>query len=169
MIDSERRESARAAPDFAYGTNAGESKTLKDHRSAKIVLLVMLNLHDTEERLKQLDAMLSQLQSASVEIIIVPNLIDQLFVAGKLPGLIVSEGGREIVESYKLFARSFNDEGPILNTPHEEYLIDKQGYIRAHWLPAENDTWQNIDRLMSQVELLRKEKPRAPAPKEHVH
>ena len=65
------------APDFAYGTNAGEPKTLKDHRGTKIVLLVMLNLQDTEERLKQLDRILPQLQSSGVEIIIVPNLIDQ--------------------------------------------------------------------------------------------
>jgi putative copper resistance protein D len=50
-----------------------------------------------------------------------------------------------------------------------EYLIDKQGYIRARWLPTENDAWRNIDRLFSQVELLRKERPRTPAPDDHVH
>ena len=157
------------APDFAYGTNTGESKTLRDHRGAKIVLLVMLNLQDTEERLKQLDAILPQLRSSGVEIIIVPNLIDQFYVADKLPGAIVSEGGREITETYKLFARSFNDENPVLNTPHVEYLIDKQGYIRARWLPAENDAWRKSELLMAQVNLLRKEKPRAPAPDDHVH
>jgi hypothetical protein len=110
-----------------------------------------------------------QLKSSGVEIIIVPNLIDQLYVADKLPGAIVSEGGREITETYKLFARSFNDENPVLNTPHVEYLIDKQGYIRARWLPAENDAWRKSELLMAQVDLLRKEKPRAPAPEEHVH
>ena len=157
------------APDFAYGTNAGEPKTLKDHRGTKIVLLVMLNLQDTEERLKQLDRILPQLQSSGVEIIIVPNLIDQFYVADKLPGAIVSEGGREITETYKLFARSFNDENPVLNTPHVEYLIDKQGYIRARWLPAENDAWRKSELLMAQVDLLRQEKPRAPAPDDHVH
>ncbi len=157
------------APDFAYGTSAGEPKTLRDHRGAKIILLVMLNLQDTEERLKQLDAVMPQLKSSGVEIIIVPNLIDQLYVTDKLPGAIVSEGGREITETYKLFARSFNDENPVLNTPHVEYLIDKQGYIRARWLPAENDAWRKSELLMAQVDLLRKEKPRAPAPDEHVH
>ena len=157
------------APDFAYGTNTGESKTLRDHRGTKIVLLVMLNLQDTEERLKQLDAILPQLRSSGVEIIIVPNLIDQFYVADKLPGAIVSEGGREIAETYKLFARSFADENPILRTPHVEYLIDKQGYIRARWLPAENDAWRKSELLMAQVDLLSKETPRAPAPDEHVH
>jgi putative copper export protein/mono/diheme cytochrome c family protein len=157
------------APDFAYGTNAGDSKTLKDHRGDRIVLLVALNLQDTEERLRQLGGARQQLQSAGVEIIVVPNPIDQLFVADKLPGLIMTEGIREISDSYSLFARSFADQNPLTGTPHVEYLIDKQGYIRARWLPAENDAWRKIDLLLKQVELLRNEKPRAPAPDDHVH
>jgi hypothetical protein len=73
-------------------------------------------------------------------------------------------------ETYSLFRRSFADEksdAPLLR--HMELLIDKQGYIRARWLLAEGDAWRNLDSLMSQIELLRKEKPRAPAPDEHVH
>jgi putative copper resistance protein D len=90
-------------------------------------------------------------------------------VAERLSGLIASEGIREISETYKLFARSFSDESLVAGPRHVEFLIDKQGYIRARWLPAENDAWRNIDRLLSQIELLRKEKPRGPAPDEHVH
>jgi hypothetical protein len=52
-------------------------------------------------------------------------------VADRLPGLIVTEGIREIVETYKLFARSFSDEGPITGSRHVEFLIDKQGYVRS--------------------------------------
>jgi hypothetical protein len=66
----------------------------------------------------------------------------------------VSEGIREISETYKLFARSFSDERLITSA--------RQGYIRARWLPAENDTWQKIGSLLKQVELLRTEKPRPP-------
>lgn len=157
------------APDFTYGINSGQTRTLKDHRGRKIVLLVLLNIADTEERLQQLGAARARLESAGVETIVVPNPIDLLFVSDKLPGLIVNEGIREIAETYKLFARSFNDESPPAATPHVEYLIDKQGYIRARWLPAENDAWRNLDRLFSQIELLRKEKSRAPAPDDHVH
>ena len=133
------------------------------------MLLILLNVADTEERLQQLGAARARLESAGVETIVVPNPIDLLFVRDKLPGLIVNEGIREIAETYRLFARSFNDENPLAATPHVEYLIDKQGYIRARWLPVENDAWRNLDRLFSQVESLRKEKPRAPAPDDHVH
>jgi putative copper resistance protein D len=65
--------------------------------------------------------------------------------------------------------RSFSDERLITSARHVEFLIDKQGYIRARWLPAENDAWRKIDVLLKQVELLRNEQPRAPAPDEHVH
>ena len=157
------------APDFNYGTSTGESRTLKDHRGDKIVLLVLLNLAATEKRLQQLAISLPQLRAAGVEVIVVPNLIDYLYVANKLPGLIVNEGIREITETYKLFARSFSDENLITTTPHVEFLIDKQGYIRARWLPAESEAWSKIAGLLSQVELLRNEKPRAAAPDDHVH
>ncbi len=98
-----------------------------------------------------------------------PNLIDRLFVDKQLPGLIVSEGIREITQTYKLFARSFAGDDAITATPHAEFLIDKQGYIRARWLPAENAAWHKVDLLMQQIDALRKEKPTAPAPDDHVH
>ncbi len=132
-------------------------------------MLVLLNVVDTEERLQQISAALPQMKAAGVEVIVVPNLIDYFFVAEKLPGLIVNEGIREIAETYAIFARSFTDENLLTSTPHVEFFIDKQGYIRARWLAAEGDAWRDFTGLMSQVELLKKEKPRAPAPDEHVH
>jgi hypothetical protein len=48
-------------------------------------------------------------------------------------------------------------------------LIDKQGYIRARWLPAESNGWRKFDVLMQQIDALRKENPTTPAPDEHVH
>ena len=157
------------APDFAYETNNGAARTLKDHRGNKIVLLILLNLQDTEARLRELGSVSALLQAAEVEIVVVPNLIDRLFVDKQLPGLIVSEGIREITQTYKLFARSFAADDAITATPHVEFLIDKQGYIRARWLPAENAAWHKVDLLMQQIDALRKEKPTAPAPDDHVH
>ena len=136
---------------------------------SKIVAVILRDIKSTEERLKMLEDALPSLDSAQVEIIVIRNLVDLLNVANRLPGLIVTEGFREIYETYKLFARSFSDESLVTGTRHVESLIDKQGYIRSRWLPAENEGWKNFDRLITQVELLRKERPRAPAPDEHVH
>jgi hypothetical protein len=33
----------------------------------------------------------------------------------------------------------------------------------------ESEAWHKIEMLLKQIELLRNEKPRAPAPDEHVH
>jgi putative copper resistance protein D len=82
---------------------------------------------------------------------------------------VVTEGGREIFATYALFAHSFADDKLGSAPKHVEFLIDKQGYIRARWLPNEGEGWRKIDVLMRQIELLQKEKPRAPAPDEHVH
>jgi putative copper resistance protein D len=86
-----------------------------------------------------------------------------------LPGPTVIEGINEITDTYRVFARSFADDSLGPGTPHAEFLIDKQGYIRARWLASENDAWRKIEVLFKQIELLRKEKPRAPAPEDHVH
>jgi putative copper resistance protein D len=157
------------APDFSYVTNSGEAKTLRDHRGGKIVLLVLLDVKSTDVRLEELASFLPVLQPADLEVVVIPNVIDLLNVADRFPGMVVSEGIREISETYKLFARSFSDESLVAGPRHVEFLIDKQGYIRARWLPAENEGWRKAERLLQQVDLLRKEKPRAPAPDEHVH
>lgn len=158
-------EPTLVAPDFNYGTVSGESRTLKDHRGNKVVLLVLEKDH---ERLKQLNAAPTGWQSAGVELIVVPQAIDTA-ASRNLPGFAVSEGIDEIATTYKLFARSFADEKSATEKPHVEYLIDKQGYIRARWLAAENQGWRNLAALKQQISLLSKEKPRAPAPDDHVH
>jgi putative copper resistance protein D len=157
------------APDFTYMPNAGEAKTLRDHRGGRIVLVILLDVKATEQPLRELVGALPALRSGNVEVIVIPDPIDLQNLADRLPGLIVSEGIREISETYKLFARSFSDEGLVAHPRHVEFLIDKQGYIRARWLPEENEGWRKVDVLLRQVELLRNEKPRAPAPDEHVH
>lgn len=157
------------APDFAYTTNSGENRTLRDHRGDKVVLLVVLDFQNTEQRLRELAGAASTLRLAGVEVIVVPQAIDRQFVAGKLPGMIVEEGVQEIKETYRLFARSFNIESLPNAVPHVEFLIDKQGYIRARWLSAEGEGWRKTELLMRQITALQKETPSAPAPDEHVH
>jgi putative copper resistance protein D len=99
----------------------------------------------------------------------VPHDIDRAERQSWLRLPIVTEGSQEILDTYTILARSFAEQKESDTTPHVEFLIDKQGYIRARWLPAESEAWRKIATLLAQVELLRKEKPRAPAPDEHVH
>jgi putative copper resistance protein D len=160
------------APDFAYGTNRGESKMLKDHRANKIVLLVLVSLPESKERLEHLDKMAAQLTSAGVEIILVPSDAAK-FVDREVDQLpFVTEGMDEIFKTYALFSHSFEDDrnSSAAHQPkHTEFLIDKRGYIRARWIVREGDGWGKIENLLQEIELLQNEKSQAPAPDDHVH
>jgi len=65
---------------------------------------------------------------------------------------VVTDGGAEIVATYRLFAPG----------PHAEVLIDRQGYVRAIWRDGAGD-------LQRQVETLNDEKSPPPFPDDHVH
>jgi putative copper export protein/mono/diheme cytochrome c family protein/peroxiredoxin len=163
------------APDFAYATNRGESKTLKDHRGDKIVLLVLVSLPESRERLEQLDKMAAKLTSAGVEIILVPSDAERSkstihSAISRLP--FVTEGNDEIFKTYSLFSHSFEDDrnSPEALLPkHTEFLIDKRGYIRARWIAREGSGWLKIENLLQEIEILQNEKSQAPAPDDHVH
>lgn len=154
------------APDFAYATRNGESGTLKDYRGAKFVLLVLSGPTGAGDRVEKLAAALPRLQSAGFEVIVVPESVEG---ATGYAAFTASEGRREILQSYGLLARSYLDENLLASAPRAEFLIDKQGYIRARWLPAEGDAWNDIDDLIALGKVLQKEKPRPAAPDWHVH
>jgi hypothetical protein len=77
---------------------------------------------------------------------------------------VVNEGPREVAGTDKRVARSFTDEGLVAGRPHAEFIIDRQGDIRARGLTAVGNAWTRVERLASQVEILIGEKPRASAP-----
>jgi hypothetical protein len=65
---------------------------------------------------------------------------------------VVTDGERDIVATYGMFA-------PV---PHAEFLIDRQGYIRAIWREEGRG-------IQAQVEKLNEEEAPAPFPDDHVH
>jgi putative copper resistance protein D len=160
------------APDFVYRSTAGQSNNLKDHRGKSIVLLVLFTLPQSEPRLDQLTKLSGSFKD--VEILAVPWNLEKINARDRrwkrLP--IVTDGSQEIFEVYALFRRSLSAEGTLPDPPvppHMEFLIDRQGYIRARWIPGEGVTWTNTELFLKQINLLREEKPAAPAPDEHVH
>jgi putative copper export protein/mono/diheme cytochrome c family protein/peroxiredoxin len=155
------------APDFVYASSDGQTRTLKDHRGSKLVLLV-LTAPRSEARLALLAEAVSRLSSQGVELIVVPPESGRADLRSAAPPL-VTEGNREIHATYGLFASSFADEAPPDGARHVEYLIDRRGYIRARWLPGENDAWRDPAAIARQAELLLKEAPGLPAPEDHVH
>jgi len=161
------------APDFTFGIGVGPGETLKDHRGWAIVHLVLFTLPGSLPRIEQLDAAWGKIGLAGARILAVP-MRDAAQIYRKLGARamnlpVVVDGSQEIVETYTLFRRTLATEGVGPIPSHLEFLIDRQGYVRARWIPGERPSWADIPRLLKEVERLDKEAPRAPAPDEHVH
>jgi putative copper resistance protein D len=150
------------APDFTFGVGPSFSRSLKDYRGRKIVLLVLYTLPSSAERLAELAAHQNLLGTLEVEIIAVPSdaapdALRRLAGGPTLLFPVVTEGAREILEAYRLFTRA----------PHAELLIDRQGYLRA--IAADASALRDANLLLAEVQQLNQEKTPPPPPAEHVH
>jgi putative copper resistance protein D len=51
-----------------------------------------------------------------------------------------------------------------------ELLIDRFGYLRARWIPSEDEPgWQDLQQIESELRRLAQEPAILPPPDEHVH
>jgi copper resistance protein D len=157
------------APDFTFTRGIGEARTLKDYRGRRMVVLVLFTLPGSGPRLSQLQAAYGPLVRAGAEVLGIPagparhvyrELGDRLV---SFP--IAVDGAAEAAEAYRRLRPEPEDAPP----DHLEFLIDRQGYVRARWSPAQGEGWSDPARLVAQVERLAREPERAPAPAEHVH
>ena len=165
------------APDFVYRTLEGDSKSLKEHRGESAVLLVLFTWPQSQARLTQLAELHERLAAAGVTLLIVPA--DAPALDGKTRRMLaalkldpVTDGSQEAFATYALFRRSLSQAGMQPDPPipaHMEFLIDRQGYVRARWIAGESRGWSNADLLLREITQLNQEKPSAPAPDEHVH
>jgi putative copper export protein/mono/diheme cytochrome c family protein/peroxiredoxin len=163
------------APDFSYMTGAGDGQTLKDHRGRHLVLLVFFRLPGSQRRLAQLHDLAPHLQRLGSAVLAVPLDTNHEMSRGldTSPRVsLVTDGAAEAAMVYTLFRKSLSPTGQLPIPPfpsHLEFLIDRQGYIRSRWLPGSGPGWAEPHDLVAAIEQLNHEKPRAPAPDEHVH
>ena len=151
------------APDFTFTVGPEYARSLKEYRGRKIVLLVLYTLPASQARLVELADAYGLLTSLEVEILAVPTdaTPDAIRrVSGGPPILypVVTDGSREIVDTYRLFSPA----------PHTEFLIDRQGYLRAV-VAASDDPRRDPNLLLAEVEHLNEEKVAPPPAAEHVH
>jgi putative copper resistance protein D len=165
------------APDFDYRTLSGESKSLKQHRAQDMVLLVLFTWPQSQSRLQQLSELQDRLRDMGVALLAVPRDAGALDAEARhaLANLKIDpiiDGSQETFVTYAEFRRTLSEAGTQPDPPvptHMEFLIDRQGYVRARSIPAENAEWINSDLLLREIAALNREKPFAPAPDEHVH
>ena len=120
--------------------------------------------------MKHLAGIYQRLQAAGGEVLAVP-----LSDAGTAPGLpfpVLAEGAEETVRTYALLRRTLSNPDPRDERPlpeHMELLVDRFGYVRARWVPAEREGWRDLDLLLQQAALLAQEPQILPPPDDHVH
>nr|MDQ3830745.1 peroxiredoxin family protein [Candidatus Tectomicrobia bacterium] len=126
--------------------------------------------------LMQLRQLYAQLRPLGVEILGIPLHGDDESAAAtdrlRLAFPLIRDGASEAATTYAMFHRSLSPEGSAPDAPlpaHMEFLIDRQGYLRGRWIPAEGRGWDEPERLMTAIEVLRTEKLTAPPPDLHVH
>jgi putative copper resistance protein D len=160
------------APDFSYAVGPTPPRALKELRDRFMVLVVFFSLPESRPRLAQLARTYGDLEFSGAEVIAIPmdeepHVITRL--GGNPPILfpIATEGGADIVSTYRLFSRAAGEpESPR----HVEFLIDRQGYIRARWRLDGADTGAAaLAMLREQIRILDREAPTTPPPGEHVH
>lgn len=152
-------------PVFSYTAHDGSSGVLQEFRDKYSVLLVIFTWPQSKERIEQLKQSFEKLDKQNIAILIVPEkelTSDELSeITVNLPFPVVTQGASEIVQSYSLFRRTMN-RPDILgrgSTPdHMEFLIDRDGFLRARWIPSTDESgWNDIELLTKQVDLLNKE------------
>jgi putative copper resistance protein D len=167
-----------AAPDFAFAVGPTPGRTLKEFRGRRHVLLVLFTLPGSRPRLSQLAEAYNTIQEFGAEILAVPmdgggDIIRRLGDAPRILFPVVTEGSPEIARTYALFRRTRTPDGLLPDPPgppHMEFLIDRQGYIRARWIPAGPARgWSDPGPLYAELQQLNEEAPTAPPPGEHVH
>ena len=152
------------APDFTYAVAPAPARTLRDYRGRRHVLLVLYTLPASLPRLAQLAESYQLLATLGVEIIAVPTnaspkAIKELGPAARVLFPVATEGAADIATAYRQF----------FEAPHIEFLIDRQGYVRARWPTAAPTVDRDVKLLIAEVQELNEEKVETPPADEHVH
>jgi putative copper resistance protein D len=168
-----------APPDFQVTDETGNTFILSDYRRQSAILLLLFSC--TQENVAQETARLEQLLAARVRlaefgakiILVAPGKTCEPLrglATGKI--LIADHDTADVAATYGLYTRSFhNRKQDVVRVPetHAEFLIDRSGYIRARWLPEEDNSWSDPGFIETQLEMLAREPPAPPPPGPHDH
>lgn len=155
------------APDFSFQVGRFPQEVLEQYRGRALILLVFYTLPDADARLRALADAEGQLRRAGVRVVAM-----QMKRATAMPRVargvsMIADPDPHVATAYALFRRTPNGVPPVPD--HIEFLVDRQGYLRARWTPGEKPDWSRIPDLLAQIAILNREAPRAPARDAHVH
>jgi putative copper resistance protein D len=160
----EPNDSWLTAPDVTISVGPLSPTTLHDLRGKRMVLLVLYDLPGSRARMTELARQYGALSVLGVEVVAVPPSSSPEAIAelGEKPPVlfpIVTDGDEDIAAAYRLFAP---------DAAHAEFLIDRQGYIRAIWR-SDQTGMPEAEAVQAQVERLNEEQSPPPLADDHVH
>ncbi|MGH6868581.1 MAG: CopD family protein, partial [Methylocella sp.] len=140
-----------APPDVEVTDENGNTNLLTDYRLKSPLLVVLFactqeSIAQETARLNQLLAARQRLAEAGAKIILVApgKICEPLRGLATRKILVADHDTADVAATYGLYTRSFhNRKQDVVRVPetHAEFLIDRSGYIRARWLPEEDNSW----------------------------
>jgi putative copper export protein/mono/diheme cytochrome c family protein len=141
---------APRAPDFALPSAEGDAGSLQALAAQGGALLVFASLPQSQARLDQLRQWSDALRQAGIAVVTMTD-------------------APAIRDAYALYERrpQLEDEAPAA---HLEFLIDRDGYIRARWRPGDTPDWTQLPALQREIAAMTHlELAPDVAPTAHVH
>lgn len=171
------------APNIYLPMDADDLDELRDLHEKQNVLLVVYAPTDTQSiaRLRALAAASAVLRASGLKVIAVAGesaAPAPSFGSDLQQSLLLVNDGGQTARAYGFLARTLPFRGPEdrIDMPlrHVEWLIDRFGYVRARWVPAEDagvwaGAWHDTDRLVSLSQALWQEPVVRDPPDEHIH
>jgi copper resistance protein D len=171
MNDTVEPELAVAAPDFTFQIDARPQESLREQRG-RLVLMVFYTLPDSLARLNALSESSAELRRANVRVIAIPMNATHAIQSTDARGLLAPNPALhdpDLVTTYTLFRRTASVVRVLPIPSHMEFLIDREGDLRARWFGLEKPGWDRMTDLLRQVDALNRERPRVPAPDRSAH
>jgi putative copper export protein/mono/diheme cytochrome c family protein/peroxiredoxin len=168
-----------APPDFQVTDETGNTFILSDYRRQSAILLLLFsctqeNVAQETARLEQLLAARARLAELGAKMILVApgKTCEPLRRLATSKILVADHDTADVAATFGFYTRSFhNRKQDVVRVPetHAEFLIDRSGYIRARWLPEEDNSWSDPGFIETQLEMLAREPPAPPPPGPHDH
>jgi copper resistance protein D len=161
---------AIVAPDFTFERTSRE-ETLDGQRGRE-VLLVSYTLPQSLSRLRELAVAARQWDDTRIRVIAMPaagasSVVSTVSAKLELPALAFA--GPDVASTYAMFACTAEAECATAAPPHVEWLIDREGYLRARWIGVPQTGDARTREVLADIEALRNEPSHPRVPQAHMH
>jgi copper resistance protein D len=160
------------APDFTFQGAGRTQESLQQQRGRYIALVVFYTLPQSLPRLRALAAERRALEQAGARVIAVPTSASSTSVLSDTLNLDQSMfvvTTPDVAAAYTMFARQKDTARGDVAPAHREFLIDRQGNLRARWIGVPDAATDRMTWTLAQIEVLKHEPRRAPSSEGHAH